>query len=112
MLRSISAVWCGPCRVLAADAEEVVASYGDDVVLVPILEEDDGGLPPRVEDAAGWAEEYGEASPVLADTDGSLADALAGEFPVILGVGRDLVVGRRLGGGTADDLRDLIDSEL
>ena len=111
VLLTISAVWCLPCRDLARDAEAVVADY-DDVVLVTVLEEDAGGLRPEVSDAAGWAEAYGEGSPVLVDPERLLAPAVSGEFPVVLGLGRDLVVSRALGGGTAADLRVLIEAEL
>lgn len=110
---TISAVWCLPCRELAVAAEGVISDYeGEGVVLATVLEEDAGGLRPEVADAAGWAEAYGEDSPVLVDPEGLVAPALSGAYPVMLGIGRDLVVGGRLGAGTAADLRALVEAAL
>jgi peroxiredoxin len=113
VLVTISAVWCLPCHELAEEAEAVLDRYpGEEVVLLTVLEEDAGGLSPEVADAATWADTYGADSPVLVDPEHRFGPALSGQFPSILAIDRDLVVAATLGGVTADDLEDLIESEL
>jgi hypothetical protein len=110
---TVGAVWCLPCQALAEDADAVLADFeGQGVVLVTVLEEDAGGLTPELSDAVGWAELYGDGHPILFDEEHLFAPAVSGEYPVVLGLDRELRVGVVLGGATTDDVRALIEASL
>lgn len=71
----LSAMWCGPCRAAAKEADEVVEHFGKDKVQwVTILIENSHGEPPILDDLQQWAASYHASSPILAG-DRSLIDS-------------------------------------
>ncbi len=63
-----SAEWCGYCREEAPHLTEMYNSYADrGLMIVTLLGETDSGSLPAQENLAGWADQYGQTFPVVAD---------------------------------------------
>ena len=68
ILVDIGAQWCDPCKEEASHLEKEINSYfGDDVVVVSIVTEDNAGAPATDFTCQWWAEEFGLTSPVATD---------------------------------------------
>ena len=66
IILDLSAMWCGPCQFAATEVEELQQKYGDDVVYVTILIENQSGNPPTKNNVKDWADIFGiETAPVL-----------------------------------------------
>ena len=90
----ISPMWCAPCQEIAAGLEDLLADYQDtDLVYISLVAETVEGAPATKESAEQWASAYGIVSaPVVADLDGFYTNFGDGStFPVVLGIGRDMV---------------------
>jgi thiol-disulfide isomerase/thioredoxin len=112
VLLSFGAMWCGPCRDLAREAELLAEEYGDrGFVHVTVLLEDASGLPVSVQDAAEFASTLGVHGPILADPDRLSSDALTGAFPMVLLLDRSLTVACEVD-TSSQALASLIESEL
>ena len=110
----ISTMWCAPCQELAESTEELYAHYRDEGVAVnTVLPQDGGGNPPDNADLNEWAEGFGITAPVIGDdmtwATGAVPD---GQFPVLLIVGRDLVVRERVATISHEALEDAVDRAL
>jgi hypothetical protein len=113
VLLVISAGWCRPCHDLAIYGEEISAELEPEgFTMLTVLEEDDGGLDPHLDDAVAWVEEFAVLTPVLVDPEHELTPALQGSYPSVLLLDRELVVVARATELTAETLHDLIESEL
>ena len=66
IILDFSAMWCGPCMMAATEVEELQKKYGDDIVYVTVLIENQNHNPPTKKDLEKWAEHFGiELAPVL-----------------------------------------------
>lgn len=61
-------MWCGPCRVEAADLQQLYLKYRNQgFMILNVLTENYADEPPRPSDCAAWAAAYNMTFPVLAD---------------------------------------------
>ncbi len=80
----LSAMWCGPCRNAAADAQRVQDLYvRDDLVYITVLVENIDRNPPTIDDIQDWAATYGNTtSPVVAGNRSMLESSGTGTWKV------------------------------
>lgn len=66
IILDFSAMWCGPCMMAATEVEHLQEKYGDKIVYVTILIENENGNQPSTADLKRWADHFGiESAPVL-----------------------------------------------
>ena len=66
IILDFSAMWCGPCMMAATEVEDLQKRYGDKIVYVTILIENQNGNQPSKNDLKNWADHFGiESAPVL-----------------------------------------------
>jgi peroxiredoxin len=94
VLLDVSTTWCGPCRVLAADAEETWHDYQDEgFVYLTLLAENESFEVPSQEDLEEWATDYGITAPILADSVGYAYEVEPNSgWPALVLIGRDMVI--------------------
>jgi peroxiredoxin len=93
----ISTMWCAPCQDLAVGTQDTYQRHIDDMMYITILHENLGGEAPTDDDVNRWADDFGITAPVLADGDTETGSAvLAGSYPALLVVNRDLTVNERV----------------
>jgi thiol-disulfide isomerase/thioredoxin len=116
VLVDVSTIWCAPCRDLAAETENVQLEYDmQGFVYVTVLSEDVEGDPPDNADLNQWADAFGITSaPVIADVSHDVANTLTpnGTFPVLVLIGRDMVVDEWVAPATDAALRAAIEAHL
>jgi peroxiredoxin len=113
VLLALSACWCAPCWDLAHDVEALAARFGDrDFAHLTVLLEDPSGLSVDPADAAAWARWVGATGPVLADADRRTERALAGGFPTVLILDRELTLVAVTDAVDPATLVDLLEAEL
>ena len=80
----LSAMWCGPCRNAATDAQRVQDLYArDDLVYITVLVENIDRNPPTIDDIQDWAATYGNTtSPVVAGNRSMLESSGTGTWKV------------------------------
>ena len=62
----LSAMWCGPCQMAALEVEDLQKEYGDDMIYVTILIENNSYNPPTRANISSWAKSFGiKTAPVL-----------------------------------------------
>ena len=92
----ISTGWCGPCRLLAQEVDEVQHDYDSQgFVYVTLMPENEGGTPPEPVDLMDWSEDWEVSGPIVGDQVGwsyEVVPAGSGTFPAVLVVGRDGVI--------------------
>jgi thiol-disulfide isomerase/thioredoxin len=96
----LSTIWCAPCQDIAPDLVELHHEYKPQgVEAITILAEDVEGDPPDGEDLNLWADMFEIEGPVLGDPDKIFSDPMlqGAAYPVILVVGPDLVIRKRVG---------------
>lgn len=94
-LLDLSTLWCGPCRKLAAEVDEVWNEYkSDGFMYLTLISQNELGADPTGEDLTWWADEFGVSAPVLADNLG-VSDTLTPEFPYLVLIDRDSNVRNR-----------------
>ena len=66
IILDFSAMWCGPCMLAAMEVEELHKKYGDNIVYITVLIENQNHNPPTKGDLRKWAQHFGiESAPVL-----------------------------------------------
>ena len=66
IILDFSAMWCGPCMMAATEVEDLQKRYGDDIVYVTVLIENQNHKSPTKNDLKKWADHFGiELAPVL-----------------------------------------------
>jgi len=66
IILDFSAMWCGPCQLAALEVEELQKKYGDKIVYVTILIENQNYNAPTKDNLKKWAKAHGiESAPVL-----------------------------------------------
>jgi len=67
IILDFSAMWCGPCGMAALEVEDLQKKYGENIVYVTVLIENQSYNPPTKNDLKKWAKHFGiESAPVLA----------------------------------------------
>jgi peroxiredoxin len=116
ILLTISALWCVPCREEAEHAEALYQDLvGQGFITLEVLVDDEtiGGDRASVEDARGWAEEYGITFPVMADIQGNVDQIYGmGALPVNVVIDRGFVVRNIFLGYDEEELRAAIEALL
>ncbi len=96
ILLTLSALWCVPCREQASEAEALYQNFvGQGFIILEVLVDNEtiGGERANVEDARGWADEYGITFPVMADTLGVVDQIYGmGALPVSVVIDRGFVI--------------------
>lgn len=93
----VSALWCGPCKEVAAHTACVQESYGDDLVYLTVIIQDRFYDPATVDHALEWSNDFslgeGTQTPVIADGGRIFAsDAWAPNLPTFMLLDRDLKI--------------------
>lgn len=90
----ISTGWCGPCRSLAKQVDDVWHDYEDQgFMYLTMMPENKVGDVPSLEDLQDWASDGSITAPVLQDDQGySAAIVPDSAYPRILVVDREMVV--------------------
>jgi len=69
----LSAMWCGPCQLAAADTQALQDKYGENLIYLTVLIENLNQIsPPVQEDLQMWAASFGIKAPILAGPKGML----------------------------------------
>ena len=58
IILDFSAMWCGPCMMAATEVEHLQKKYGDEIIYVTILIENENGNQPSTEDLKRWADHF------------------------------------------------------
>ena len=114
-----SSMWCGYCKVAAADVQSMMDTYGSkNFIWVTVLIEDSSGNSVSVNEASRWAKEYGiKSAPVLA-ADHSIVDfsAEAGfpvsGWPTMAVINREMIITQGLTGWSKQQLVEWIENEV
>ena len=111
----ISTMWCAPCQELAQTTEETYQDYaGDGFMYLTLLAQDVQGNPPDQADLVTWADAFDITAPVVADPESGYTGPAVpdGQYPVLLVVGRDLKVAKKVGTPEDAALRAAIEAAL
>ena len=94
VLLDVSTTWCGPCRVLAAEAEQTWHDYDDQgFIYVTLLAENERFEVPSQEDLEEWASDYGITAPILSDSAGYAYQVEPNSgWPALMLIGREMVI--------------------
>lgn len=112
ILVDFSAVWCGPCNVVAEDAAEVWETYREDgFVIIHAMTGDNQNNPPALNVLERWAYVYGLDFPVLGgEVPGDTFNALynvglsSGGIPFMVLIDQDLRIVKTYTGGGQDNV--------
>jgi thiol-disulfide isomerase/thioredoxin len=75
ILMDFSAGWCGPCRELAAGAQQLWTEYREEgFMIIHVLTQDNSSAPPDAAFLSGWASEYDLGFPVTRNPNGTAID--------------------------------------
>ncbi len=111
----VSTMWCAPCRELAETTQHTFETFGPDgLMYVTVLQQDQDGEPPTLEDVRSWADVYGIEAPVLADPAPSATAAAIerGQYPALLLLDRQMRVIQRVNPPTDAELLSAIEENL
>lgn len=111
ILLDISTMWCGGCKVEAADAERLYGSMKDDgLIIINVLCENEKRRPATESDCARWARKYHLTFPVLADTTDSVSRRYnnTGYIPLNVIIDRDMVIRYKKPGYNKDEIETKI----
>jgi thiol-disulfide isomerase/thioredoxin len=114
----LSTQWCAPCRALAEGVQETADHYGDDLVYLTVMPENNYNEPPSEQDILDWVEFYGiTTEPVLADPEGYSYDVVppgsSEGWPALFVIDRDLRIHGRVEGEATDaNVRAVVDEIL
>ena len=121
MVLDFSAVWCGYCRVAAAEVQALqdqLDPTGTEFLWVTILVDDAQGNPPDLSIVQEWADAYGITSSPVLQGDRSIIDT-SGEngypitsWPMFIIVNEDLIIESGLRGWSKELLFDMITEAL
>lgn len=94
----VSTIWCQPCQDLARGLQDIVDKFEPEgFVYLTVLAQDLGTDVPDQAELAGWGEDFGIESPIVADTVGFTSGVVRnGVYPAVLIIDRDLSVIERL----------------
>jgi len=115
-----STLWCEPCKEIASTVKCQAEEYGEDLVYMTFIVQDQNSQPADATHAAAWAEEFelaGETqTPVLADGGEVVTSNFPSgntQFPVLMLLNPDLEIVMSGIGSTADvPVRRALDEEL
>lgn len=111
----VSTMWCAPCRELAETTQHTYEAYADEgLMYVTVLQQDQDGEPPTLDDVQSWADVYGIETPVLGDPDPSATAAAIerGQYPALLLLDRQMQVVERVNPPTDAELIAAIEDAL
>ena len=121
MVLDFSAVWCGYCRVAAAEVQALqdqLDPTGKDFLWVTILVDDSQGNPPDLGVVEDWADAYGITSSPVLQGDRSIIDVSAEDgypvtsWPFFIIVNEDLIIESGLRGWSQQLLFEMITDAL
>ncbi len=121
MVLDFSAVWCGWCKVAAAEVQALQDHFdptGTEFLWVTILVDDSTGNPPTLEIVEEWASAYGITSSPVLQGDRSIIDATAENgypvtsWPMFLIIDEDLIIENGLRGWSQELLFSMIADAL
>jgi thiol-disulfide isomerase/thioredoxin len=105
VLLNFWATWCEPCRAEMPDLQQVLANYGDSVVVLGVNKLETAAVIPP------FAEELGVSFPLIVNTEGDIANRYgAKNIPSSFFINTDGTIGaRRIGVMTYDFMKSQID---
>jgi thiol-disulfide isomerase/thioredoxin len=105
VLLNFWATWCEPCRAEMPDLQQVLANYGDSVIVLGVNKLETAAVIPP------FAEELGVSFPLIVNTDGAIANRYgAKNIPSSFFINTDGTIGaRRIGVMTYDFMKSQID---
>jgi thiol-disulfide isomerase/thioredoxin len=113
-----SAMWCGPCQMMAQSADPIVDEYGrENVEWLTVIIEDETGQPPDQIDLQRWAESAGISGHVLS-SDRSMIDMTSttgypiSSWPTFVVIDQEMVLRYGVSGWSESMLRQMLDSLL
>ncbi len=115
----LTAMWCGPCKMAAAEAQEIHDLYKDKgVQYVSILIDNAQGEAPTMDDIQQWVQQYGFTDALILAGSRDMVDYNAEtgfpttSWPTFLLIDRDLVVRWGLHGYSRQMIEDAINAQL
>lgn len=111
-----SAMWCGPCFIMAQSADPIVDDYGsDNVEWLTVIIENETGLPPDQSDLERWAVSAGITGHVLASSREMIDQSATSGYPVsswptFVVVDQQMVLRYGVSGWSESILRQMLDS--
>jgi thiol-disulfide isomerase/thioredoxin len=105
VLLNFWATWCEPCRAEMPDLQQVLANYGDSVIVLGVNKLETAAVIPP------FAEELGVSFPLIVNTDGAIANRYgAKNIPSSFFINTDGTIGaRRIGVMTYGFMKSQID---
>jgi thiol-disulfide isomerase/thioredoxin len=105
VLLNFWATWCEPCRAEMPDLQQVLANYGDTVIVLGVNKLETAAVIPP------FAEELGVSFPLIVNTDGAIANRYgAKNIPSSFFINTDGTIGaRRIGVMSYDFMKSQID---
>lgn len=118
IILDFSTMWCGYCQVAAAEVREVQEKYGDDIVYVTVLVEDQAGNVPDINDLDTWASVFGITNAPVLGGDRSLIKSADNDgwevtgWPAFYFLTDDLVIHTSLRGFSSTAIDSLIQDTI
>lgn len=115
----LTAMWCGPCKLAASEAQEIHDLYKDKgVQYVSVVIDNPQGEPPTMEDIQQWVTQYGFTDAPILSGNRDMVDyeAQTGfpttSWPTFILIDRELVIRWGLHGYSRQMIEDAINAQL